>query len=87
MTGQANKIVSIGNVRFGNDLPLTLIAGPCQMESRDHAFQMAGALKEICKRVGIGLVYKTSFDKANRTALPTRCRSLPICAPNSTCRC
>jgi 2-dehydro-3-deoxyphosphooctonate aldolase (KDO 8-P synthase) len=69
MTGQANKIVSIGNVRFGNDLPLTLIAGPCQMESRDHAFQMAGALKEICKRVGIGLVYKTSFDKANRTAL------------------
>lgn len=69
MTGQANKIVALGNVRFGNDLPLTLIAGPCQMESRVHAFDMAGALKEICERVGIGLVYKTSFDKANRTSL------------------
>ena len=72
MTGQANTIVSVGNVRFGNDLPLTLIAGPCQMESRDHAFDMAGALKDICARLGIGLVYKTSFDKANRTALAAR---------------
>jgi 2-dehydro-3-deoxyphosphooctonate aldolase (KDO 8-P synthase) len=72
MTGQANSIVSAGNVRFGNDLPLTLIAGPCQMESRDHAFDMAGALKEICERLGVGLVYKTSFDKANRTALAAR---------------
>ena len=69
MTGRANKIVAVGNVRFGNDLPLTLIAGPCQMESRDHAFQMAGALKDICEKLGIGLVYKTSFDKANRTSL------------------
>ncbi len=69
MTGRANKIVSVGDVRFGNDLPLTLIAGPCQMESRDHAFDMAGRLKEICGRAGIGLVYKTSFDKANRTSL------------------
>ena len=58
--------------RFGNDLPLALIAGPCQMESRDHAFDMAGALKEICGRLGIGLVYKTSFDKANRTSLTGR---------------
>ena len=69
MTGQANKVVAAGSVRFGNDLPLALIAGPCQLESRDHAFQIAGALKEICERVGIGLVFKTSFDKANRTSL------------------
>ena len=69
MTGRANTVVSVKNVRFGNDLPLTLIAGPCQMESRDHAFDMAGALKDICGRAGIGLVYKTSFDKANRTSL------------------
>ncbi len=54
---------------FGNELPFALIAGPCQMESRGHAFDMAGALREICKRAGIGLVYKTSFDKANRTSL------------------
>ena len=61
--------VNIGNVTFGNDRPLALIAGPCQMESRAHALEMAGALKEICARLGIGLVYKTSFDKANRTSL------------------
>ena len=72
MTGQANRVVTLGNVRFGNDLPLTLIAGPCQMESRVHAFDMAGSLKDICERVGIGLVYKTSFDKANRTSLSAR---------------
>ena len=63
-----NPIVSVGAVRFGNGLPLALIAGPCQMESRAHALEMASALKEIAARVGIGLVYKTSFDKANRTA-------------------
>jgi len=63
-----NPIVSVGAVRFGNALPLVLIAGPCQMESRAHALEMASALKEIAARVGIGLVYKTSFDKANRTA-------------------
>jgi 2-dehydro-3-deoxyphosphooctonate aldolase (KDO 8-P synthase) len=67
-----NSIVSIGPVRFGNDQPLALIAGPCQMESRGHAFDMAGALKELCVRLGIGLVYKTSFDKANRTSLAGR---------------
>jgi 2-dehydro-3-deoxyphosphooctonate aldolase (KDO 8-P synthase) len=55
-------------MRFGNDLPLALIAGPCQLESRAHALEMAGALKEIAGKVGIGLVYKTSFDKANRTS-------------------
>jgi 2-dehydro-3-deoxyphosphooctonate aldolase (KDO 8-P synthase) len=66
---EANETVAVGSVRFGNDLPLALIAGPCQLESRDHAFDMAGALEEICGRLGIGLVYKTSFDKANRTSL------------------
>ena len=67
-----NKIVSAANVRFGNALPIALIAGPCQMESREHAFMMAGRLKEICGRLGIGLVYKSSFDKANRTSLKGR---------------
>jgi 2-dehydro-3-deoxyphosphooctonate aldolase (KDO 8-P synthase) len=67
-----NSIVSLPGVRFGNALPLSLIAGPCQMESRDHAFMMAGRLKEICGRLGIGLVYKSSFDKANRTSLKGR---------------
>ena len=59
--------VRVGNVSFGNDLPFALIAGPCQMESRDHAMMMATALRDITKRLGIGLVFKTSFDKANRT--------------------
>src|SRR5918993_5875552 len=60
--------VEAGAVRFGNRLPLALIAGPCAMESRDHALEMAFALKEIAGRLGIGLVYKSSFDKANRTS-------------------
>ena len=64
-----NAIVSVGNTQFSNAGPLTLIAGPCQLESRDHAFAMAGALKEICEGLGLGLVYKTSYDKANRTSL------------------
>ena len=64
----AQHIVEIGPVRFGNRLPLSLIAGPCAMESRDHALETAAALKEIAARVGIGLVYKSSFDKANRTS-------------------
>lgn len=68
----ANPVVTLRNVSFGNDLPLALIAGPCQMESRDHAFMMASRLKEICARIGIGLVYKSSFDKANRTSLSGR---------------
>src|SRR5476651_437203 len=63
-----NATVTLGNVRFGNVLPLALIAGPCQLESRAHALEMATALKEIAAKVGIGLVYKTSFDKANRTS-------------------
>src|SRR3989337_3816961 len=63
-----HPIVAVGAVRFGNALPLALIAGPCALESRAHALEMATALKEIAARVGIGLVYKTSFDKANRTS-------------------
>jgi 2-dehydro-3-deoxyphosphooctonate aldolase (KDO 8-P synthase) len=63
-----NPVVVVGSVRFGNALPLTLIAGPCALESREHALEMASALKEITGKVGIGFVYKTSFDKANRTS-------------------
>jgi len=63
-----NAIVSVGGVRFGNTLPLALIAGPCALESRAHALEMATALKEISQKLGTGLVYKTSFDKANRTS-------------------
>ncbi len=63
-----NHVVTVSGVSFGNHLPFALIAGPCQMESRDHAFMMAGRLKEITSRLGLGLVYKTSFDKANRTS-------------------
>lgn len=61
--------VKAGNVTFGNDLPLVLIAGPCALESRQHAFDMAGGLKELTARLGLALVYKTSFDKANRTSI------------------
>ncbi len=64
-----NSTVSAGKVVFDNNGPLSLIAGPCQLESRQHAFDMAGALKEIAQKLGIGLVYKTSYDKANRTSL------------------
>src|ERR1700722_7559599 len=63
-----NSEVAVGGVRFGNRLPLALIAGPCALESRAHALEMASALKEIAARAGVGLVYKTSFDKANRTS-------------------
>jgi 2-dehydro-3-deoxyphosphooctonate aldolase (KDO 8-P synthase) len=67
-TVRPHPVAAIGDVRFGNRLPLAVIAGPCVLESRDHALDMAGALKEIAGRLGIGLVYKTSFDKANRTS-------------------
>jgi 2-dehydro-3-deoxyphosphooctonate aldolase (KDO 8-P synthase) len=63
-----NPVVAVGAARFGNSLPLALIAGPCALESRDHALETASALKEIAGKVGMGLVYKTSFDKANRTS-------------------
>jgi 2-dehydro-3-deoxyphosphooctonate aldolase (KDO 8-P synthase) len=62
------RVVTAGSVQFGNDLPISIIAGPCQLESRAHALEVASALKEIGARLGIGLVYKTSFDKANRTS-------------------
>jgi 2-dehydro-3-deoxyphosphooctonate aldolase (KDO 8-P synthase) len=64
-----NPRVKIGDAVFANDRPLSLIAGPCQLESRGHAFDMAGRLKELTGQLGIGFVYKTSFDKANRTSL------------------
>ena len=64
----ADASVEIGSVRFGNRLPLALIAGPCAMESRDHAIEMADAIKGIAEKAGIGLVYKSSFDKANRSS-------------------
>ncbi|MGE3146082.1 3-deoxy-8-phosphooctulonate synthase [Pseudorhodoplanes sp.] len=63
-----HPIVTVKSARFGNALPLALIAGPCQLESRAHALEMASALKEMAARLKIGLVYKTSFDKANRTS-------------------
>jgi 2-dehydro-3-deoxyphosphooctonate aldolase (KDO 8-P synthase) len=64
-----NAVVSVGKVKFSNTAPIGVFAGPCQMESRAHALEMAHALKEIAGRLGIGLVYKSSFDKANRTSL------------------
>ena len=80
-----NPIVAVGETRFGNGLPLALIAGPCALESRDHALEMASALKEIAGKLRIGLVYKTSFDKANRTSARSNRsvgldRALPIFA-------
>jgi 2-dehydro-3-deoxyphosphooctonate aldolase (KDO 8-P synthase) len=80
-----NRRVQIGNVTFGNDLPLALIAGPCALESRAHAFEMAEALTGMAKTLGIGLIYKTSFDKANRTSISSArgigmAKALPIMA-------
>jgi len=77
--------IKIGNVTFGNDLPFSIIAGPCQMESRAHALEVASALKEMATKAGVGLVYKSSFDKANRTSLKGRRglgleQSLPVFA-------
>ncbi len=76
MEVSANPRVAVGEgagkVLFAQDARLSLIAGPCQMESRDHAFMIAGVLKELCAKLGIGLVYKSSFDKANRTSISGR---------------
>src|SRR5215471_15802602 len=69
LSAKPNAAVTIRDVTFANDRPLAAFAGPCQMESRAHALEMATALKEIADRLGLGLVYKTSFDKANRTSL------------------
>jgi 2-dehydro-3-deoxyphosphooctonate aldolase (KDO 8-P synthase) len=60
--------IAVGNVTFGNDAPISLIAGPCQIESENHALDIAGSLKDMASKLGIGLVYKSSFDKANRTS-------------------
>ncbi len=81
----AAPIVAVGSARFGNDLPIAVVAGPCQLESRAHALEVASALKEIAARLNIGLVYKTSFDKANRTSASAArglglAQSLPIFA-------
>lgn len=63
------RITITPDIEISNDLPFTLLAGPCAMESRDHAFDMAGALKEITAKLGIKFIYKSSFDKANRTSI------------------
>jgi 2-dehydro-3-deoxyphosphooctonate aldolase (KDO 8-P synthase) len=63
-----SPVVPVGQVTFAQDRPIAVFAGPCQMESRAHALEMATALKEIAVRLNLGLVYKTSFDKANRTS-------------------
>lgn len=69
-TGQtANRVVTIGSVEVGLEAPLAVFAGPCQLESRAHGLEMASALKELSERLGFGLVFKASFDKANRTSL------------------
>jgi 2-dehydro-3-deoxyphosphooctonate aldolase (KDO 8-P synthase) len=79
------RTVTIGSLSLANDRPIALIAGPCQLESRQHALEMSRALKELCDGLGIGLIYKTSFDKANRSSVNTARglgleRSLPILA-------
>lgn len=67
-----NKSVQVGSLTIANNLPFTLIAGPCQIESKDHALETAHHLKEICSKLQIGLIYKSSFDKANRTSIQTQ---------------
>ena len=81
----SQRHISIGNLTVGNDLPLTLIAGPCALESRQHALEMSHALAELTGKLGIGLIYKTSYDKANRTSIKGErglgmAKSLPIMA-------
>ncbi len=87
--------VHVNGLSIGNDLPLAIIAGPCVMESRQHALETARALAEMARDLDIGLIYKTSFDKANRTSLAgsraasasmRRCRSSPRSASRSACR-
>jgi len=68
MSAKPNTTVTVGTTKFGNTLPLAVIAGPCALESRAHALEMAAALQEITGKLGLGFVYKTSFDKANRTS-------------------
>ena len=63
------KTIKVKSIEISNNNPITLIAGPCQMESREHAFDMCGALFELTQKMGIPFIYKSSFDKANRTSL------------------
>ena len=81
----AQRLVRVGKLEIGNDRPFTLIAGPCQLESRQHALEMSHALAELTGKLGIGLIYKTSYDKANRTSIKGERglgmeKSLPIMA-------
>jgi 2-dehydro-3-deoxyphosphooctonate aldolase (KDO 8-P synthase) len=69
MSGAGAHRIRVGALEIANDLPFVLIAGPCQLESREHAFEMADALSGLCGDLGIGLIYKTSFDKANRSSI------------------
>src|SRR5690606_3568881 len=73
MKMKTNSTIVVGEgpkkVTFAQDKRFSLIAGPCQMESRDHAYMIAGTLVEMCDKLGLGLVYKSSFDKANRTSI------------------
>lgn len=69
---KANSIINIGDITFSNNSKFVLIAGPCQIESRQHSFDIAGFLQEMAKKLDIGLVYKSSFDKANRTSLSAK---------------
>ena len=71
-TIKPNATVTVGKVVFANSAPISILAGPCQMESRAHALEMASGLKEIATKLGFGLIYKSSFDKANRTSLTGR---------------
>ena len=78
-----NKLVKCGNLSISNNSPFTLIAGPCQLENETHAINVAEKLKEITQKLDIGLIYKTSFDKANRTSLKSKRgagldKSLPV---------
>ncbi|HIA81028.1 MAG TPA: 3-deoxy-8-phosphooctulonate synthase, partial [Rhodospirillales bacterium] len=69
---QEPRVVHIGNLSLANNQKIKLIAGPCALESKEHAFEMAGALTELAKTFGIGLIYKTSYDKANRTSVDAK---------------
>ncbi len=66
------KIVKVDQLKIGNKQPLTIIAGPCQIESRDHAFEMCAALKQLTQKLGLQFIYKSSYDKANRTSISTQ---------------
>src|SRR4029434_5445085 len=68
MSSTPQRTVRVGQIEIANDRPLAVIAGPCALESRAHALEVSAALKEIAAKLGLGLIYKTSFDKANRTS-------------------